>query len=235
MRKILLAFFLLAVFSCEAAAPITHAYLAKKFFKAYPDFSAEERNAFMVGTLFPDIRYISDNARENTHYEDVSLDDVIHEENPFIAGIKFHCYVDEQREQYVVENQIYAKTIPYSSDFYFTYLKLAEDELLFDKYNWYDVCLALQTIYPEELNWGIQEKIVVKWHKLLTLVFVNPPTSLLNTCALCNQGMLGVSAPEVKVWNRTLPQTCKSDWIHNYLNGLMSHFDHLLNDGNDEL
>lgn len=228
MLKAIFTLLLFIFASCQAAAPVTHAYLAKKFFKAFPHYSPEEKNAFMVGTLFPDIRHIAENAREETHYENVSLNDILNESDPFIAGMKYHCFVDEQRENFVVENKMYDKTAEFSKDNYFTYLKLAEDEMLFDKYNWNDACLALQTLYPQELDWDISNAVVVKWHKLLTLVFVNSPSNLLSTFAMCKQGMMGISADEIEAWNKTLPQTVRTDWMQNYMTGLINHFDTLL-------
>ncbi len=213
------------ILGCEAAAPVTHAYFTKKLFEQYPKYSYEEQQAFMLGTLFPDIRHMVETAREETHYENVTLDEVLNESSPFIAGMKFHSYVDEQREAFVIEQKMYQKLAHLSDDHLWTYLKLVEDEMLHDSYHWDDICLTLQTMAPEELQMPFTYAQVNKWHKMLTLIFVNPPSRMLNMFALCNQSFAGVSKNEIKDWNKTLSTTAESEVVQEYMKGLKNLFD----------
>lgn len=216
------------VWGCEGAAPVTHAYFTKKLFEQYPKYSYEEQQAFMLGTLFPDIRHMVESAREETHYENMTLEDVLNESSPFMAGMKFHSYVDEQREAFVMEQKMYQKMAHLADDHLWTYLKFVEDEILHDSYNWDDICLALQTTMPEELQMSFTEAQITKWHKMLTLVFVNPPSRMLNMFALCNQGFAGVSNTEIKAWNKTMSSTAESEVIQEYMKGLKALFEEKL-------
>lgn len=209
----------------DAAGPITHAYLTKKFFEKHSEYTYEEQQAFMLGTLFPDIRHLVETAREETHFENVTLEDVLNEPSPFAAGMKFHTYVDEQRETFVMEQKMYQKLSGLSKDHLWTYLKFAEDEIVHDSYSWDDVCLSLQMYMPEESQMSFTEAQVVKWHKMLTMVFVNKPSKILSTFALCNQGFAGVSSEEIKDWNKTLISTTQNEIVLEYMKGMLGMFE----------
>lgn len=69
----------------------------------------EGTEAFLVGTLFPDIRYITHFPREKTHFNVNSLKEVGETSSPFDAGMKFHAWVDRVREEFVISSGIYKK------------------------------------------------------------------------------------------------------------------------------
>lgn len=205
--------------SLSGAAPITHAYLTKSFFYHFSKYTAAEENEFMVGTLFPDIRYLGDVTRHDTHChcEDICLQQVLDEPDPFTAGVKFHCYVDIVREKLLVQDGLYdkiRKNIPTNTS---TFVKLAEDEILYQEKNWSDVLVALTTIYPQEREYDVPEKSIVKWHKVLTMLFSSSPSFSLNMLSLSGKGIAGVTSTEIQHWNHHLrPMTRgspKSDWL----------------------
>ena len=106
---------------------------------------------FIFGTSFPDIRYLKVVSRTETHFTNVSLQDILQEKNSFKAGMVFHSFVDERREAYVVENHFYKK-IP-NFKFSSQSLKFAEDEILksyldiFKYHAYFDAILAIGKAY----------------------------------------------------------------------------------------
>ena len=93
--------FLVLGLPLHAAGPITHAFLAELFFKQFPKYDSEEQKAFRLGTLFPDVRYLGTIPREETHFPEMTLEEVLEETNPFLAGMKFHSYVRKERVETV--------------------------------------------------------------------------------------------------------------------------------------
>lgn len=177
IKKLIVILILMGLLSLEAAAPVTHVYLTKRFFKAFPKYTKSEQNAFMVGTLFPDIRYLGEASRETTHFHGLSLHDVLSETDPFMAGVKFHSYVDEVREALLVEAKLYDKVrekVPLHTA---TFIKIAEDEILYQESYLSDVLVALITMYPQEREFNISDETLSKWHKVLTHYMVASPRS----------------------------------------------------------
>ena len=102
MNKYILSFFLSFCFLLNSALPVTHVYFTKMYFKYYPKYSAEEQKLFLIGTVFPDIRYMGDCDRGDTHWDTISLKEVLEETDPFIAGMKFHSLRGELDSFFVV-------------------------------------------------------------------------------------------------------------------------------------
>ncbi len=165
------------------AAPITHIVLSDKIFdKYFSNFSKEE---FFIGTSFSDIRYLGIIDRHKTHLSNVSFQE-IKQKNSFWAGLLFHSFVDEKELEYMKLNKIYSlmphlKHVGHSFKFF-------EDELLYDKLkDWNKVIAFMKRILPEELNFGIEENSVKKWHLMRQKYFSQKPnpearrTLLLNT------------------------------------------------------
>lgn len=70
----------------------THAVLAQKFLQSHSQF---EKRDFLVGTLFPDIRYLGSIDREKTHQSVKNITEILEEKDSFLAGVKFHVAIDE--------------------------------------------------------------------------------------------------------------------------------------------
>jgi hypothetical protein len=146
------------------AAPIAHVFLAIQFL-AGPLQNMFNEEEFIVGTSFPDIRYLKVIGREETHFKDVSLQDIKKETNSFKAGMLFHSFVDEKREEYIVRNHFYEK-VP---NFRFTSqsLKFAEDQILMDYFDIKKYQSYFNKIYPEERFYKISDENLRSWHNFL--------------------------------------------------------------------
>lgn len=161
------------------AGPITHIVLALKIMSLLP--ATIDIPAFIVGTSFPDIRYIANLSRESTHIEPVSWERVINEPNSFKAGMLFHNLVDHVRidhfEGYFYDRNhlqhysaIYIKLFP-------MVLKIAEDNMLYSmNKDWQKIMGYFDIIYDEEKALCPDEAILKKWHLGLQNYFNQPPT-----------------------------------------------------------
>ncbi len=154
-------------------AQVTHVAVAEK---VYPSLlSKYDEAAFMVGTVFPDIRYLRVISREQTHTMDIFLQDVLEESNSFLAGLKFHSLVDRVHEQFMDQWGAYELCPPsplvtqtfktFAGEIHFPYLT-----------RWNFTIEALNTIYPEEVAFNIAESDLRHWHSMLQNYFAQPPS-----------------------------------------------------------
>lgn len=155
------------------AAPITHIVLTNKVFSKH--FSNKNNSEFLIGTSFPDIRYLGVIERDKTHKINVTLKEVKQEKSSFKSGLLFHSLVDHIREKFMKENSIY-DLLP-ESPFLSQAIKIHEDQILFEKVNnWQKIINYFDLILPEERNYGINDDDLKKWHLLLQQYFKNKPT-----------------------------------------------------------
>lgn len=155
------------------AAPITHIVLSDKIFEKY--FSKFSKQDFFIGTSFPDIRYLGVIERNKTHFSNVSFKE-IEQKNSFWAGLLFHSFVDKVEMQYMKLNNIYS-LMPHSKHVGHS-LKFFEDELLYGKLkDWDRIISFMEEISPEELNFGVEENFVKKWHLMRQKYFSQKPNS----------------------------------------------------------
>jgi hypothetical protein len=153
------------------SAPITHVVLASKVFDKY--FPGLNRKEFMVGTIVPDIRYIGAIDRDKTHFENVTLKEV-QKLDSFNAGLKFHSLVDKVRKAYVKSREYYS-LFP-KSDFVTQASKIFEDQIFYNKVkNWTEIADYFKVVYKEELDLGLSEEAIEKWHKMNRYYFSHAP------------------------------------------------------------
>jgi hypothetical protein len=147
------------------AAPITHIVLAEKVFGvALSRFSKKD---FLIGTSFPDIRYLKVIDRDSTHFKKVNVDfESLGVDESFIAGAKFHAMTDEIREEFMVSRDVFSllpksKYIPQS-------LKLFEDEMLFEKIDsWAAIANGFESIPFEKIPFKLNQKDIERWYSLI--------------------------------------------------------------------
>ncbi|MEX0748966.1 MAG: hypothetical protein WD467_02285 [Candidatus Saccharimonadales bacterium] len=142
----------------------THIVLSQKALSSFlPDKNKEE---FIVGTSFPDIRYLNVVSREQTHLQKVNLESIEHEPDSFTAGFRYHSLIDEARESFILKNNIY--TILPESPFITQALKIYEDKVLLDKLsNRAGIIRYFDNILPAEEEFAIPVVKLTKWHKLI--------------------------------------------------------------------
>lgn len=221
--KSLIFFFLLLCLPLSAAGPVTHAYLAKRFLYHFPKYNEQQQTEFMIGTLFPDIRYLGHIERSETHYDQMPLHKVLRESSAFQAGVKFHSYVDLVRDQFIRTTYKPLHNQELSKSEFRLYLKLIEDQILYNFYNWQDCCDGLEIIYPEETAYKIDEATILKWHSLMKVSFTYPPHKVLLFLSIAQNNPFNISQEYVDGWKETLPRD--SERLKSYVADLVKHFE----------
>jgi hypothetical protein len=156
------------------AAHITHAALAERVYDKH--FYKLNRRDFLIGALFPDIRYLGHVKREITHFEKINFDHILAEKNSFLAGMLYHSFVDKIREEWMVGNGLY-DLIPYEHR-WMQAVKLFEDRFFYsDIPNWQIVEAYFKNILPDELKFGMSKDVIEQWHSVLVKYFMYQPTA----------------------------------------------------------
>jgi hypothetical protein len=154
------------------AAPIGHIYLALQLLNG--PLKGVNHQDFLIGTSFPDIRYLAHIPREKTHYQHVDLQRILTEREPFKQGMLFHSFVDQERERFMKENQInnLLPSLPHKSGI----LKGLEDQLLHPKLPDKSFLRLFDTVIDQELKIVTHKIIIQEWHTNLQNYFFYGPT-----------------------------------------------------------
>lgn len=151
------------------ASQIAHVVYGKKIFERLNGLLWTE---FLMGTLFPDIRYPAKIDRDITHVFGTS-EEAIPKEDSFNAGLYVHCFVDEKRESFVRSKDIYNL---FPQKLYAASYKLVEDLVVYNKIdNWKEITSQLTTYHPTTREYGIDEKTIWDWYNLLKRYFSKKP------------------------------------------------------------
>lgn len=149
------------------ASEITHVVYGKKIFDR--DTKGLDWEKFVIGALFPDIRYRAKIDRVITHQIDTEKEKMPTKDS-FKAGLYSHLLVDDRRESFIKRKGIY-DLLP-RSRYNTTALKLIEDELVYNSFlGWSRVINALNKVLDEEVDYGIKKETVISWHKFLQKYF----------------------------------------------------------------
>src|SRR3989344_5867553 len=106
----------------------------------------------MIGTSFPDIRYLGVIDRDKTHFDISKLGDLDNLPD-FIAGMKLHSLVDVVREKYMNDKGLYS-LFP-ESKFLSQGVKMLEDNVLMSKFDdWNRVAGYFDEVVSEEREFG---------------------------------------------------------------------------------
>jgi hypothetical protein len=155
------------------AAPVTHILLAHQVFKKY--FATKNPRDFYIGTSFPDIRYLGHIERQETHFAQPSLSELI-TLPAFAAGLKFHSLVDLVREDFVRSRNAYS-LVP-ESPYLTQALKLFEDQVLYDRIStWPEIIKFFDDILPAETAYSVPLTDIQNWHRFLQAYLSYQPDS----------------------------------------------------------
>lgn len=147
------------------AAPVAHIFCALALLQSGA-LEIKDHKAFIIGTSFPDIRYLAKLPRNNTHNRKVTWQEVQNASSDFEAGMLFHSLVDEARIKQIEIK--YNNKIPYVPAMRCYMLKLFEDILLFDRVNnWKKVLSYFDEVLQEERDFGIPENKLREWHQFI--------------------------------------------------------------------
>jgi hypothetical protein len=217
------------IFPLFAAAPVVHVYFAELYLKKHkPHYTQKERDAFIVGTLFPDIRYLAHIDRKKTHTKNVILSDIISTKDPFTAGKIFHSFVDEQREKIARREKIYRQLKDIPEHRRGKFLKMVEDELCYRSIDASQARAALKTFDKGEEQFGIPFYLIRAWHKYLRSYLAQLPLTLLKKRATEKQRYFMLNATQVKELSSLLEIYKKNEKVSSYVNTLITDFEKAL-------
>lgn len=197
------------------AGPISHVIYAEKMLRHFPD---KDEKLFMLGTLFPDIRALKVVDRDATHFSHVTLGDIRDEQDSFKAGLLFHSIIDTTRETFVFKHDAYAN-LP---DSYLSTvaLKICEDMVLYAKSKkWQVYANYLQTIAPQEKQFGIPLGKLRQWHDMHRQFLIHP--SLPDTDFLSSLGFDQQQITQLYELTEKATQNRTTDaYLHDFYNNL---------------
>ena len=153
------------------ANPVSHVVYAQKYLEKNPRKGGE---IFILGTLFPDLRRITNGmARKDTHMHFVNIDLDFDGMNLFDAGWKFHAWCDMRREEILNKYKFYSLKGANAID---PTAKLVEDELLYDKYkNWEKLRYVLNNPPIIHTSLDVSQETVERWYAILAKYFQKKP------------------------------------------------------------
>ncbi|MCS5710872.1 hypothetical protein [Candidatus Berkiella aquae] len=225
-KVILLIIVGLLSFSLKAAGPAMHVTLGEKWIATFaPEYTEEQKKLFLLGTVFPDIRYLGVIKRTQTHFKGMTLEKVYATDSPFMRGMYFHSFVDEYRDRCVRKTGI-EKTIteiPRSQQG--TFLKLIEDQVLHSQYRWPEFKKYLMSIPEDEKKFGLELSALTQWHTALTLYFSTKPSMILQQVGMFEQNILTLDAQTIKSWGTLLPQYADSSEMKKHVEQMLHAFD----------
>jgi hypothetical protein len=149
------------------AGPVSHIICALTVLNS-GNIQIQDKQAFILGTSFPDIRYMGVISREQTHKKELSWQDVQHASSDFEAGMLLHALLDQVREAYVVEQGAYDH-IP-NTRFKAHCLKFFEDITMWYSIppsDWQTIITYFDTIHTAEKQFGIPGEALLQWHSFI--------------------------------------------------------------------
>lgn len=222
-KVITLTLFVLLPLSLQAAGPVMHVVIAQRFFDTLsPKPDTKNQELFLVGTIFPDIRYLGVIKRHETHVKGPTLAVIRAESGSFRQGMLFHSWVDEFRQAYIRQVQIkqHLKDIPRRLQDIF--LKAVEDQYLQSKYDVANMSTIMASIPDEAKQFDIELPALTQWHALLALYFSMQPSTMLVQLSLFDQGIMNLDPATVKLWSTLIPEYVKDPIFQNYVDQLMT-------------
>jgi len=175
------------------ASQVAHVVYAKKYLDRYP---AMNKDLFLLGTLFPDVRRVAPEIRRSdTHHAFERLDLDFDNLSSFEAGWKFHLWCDMRREEILSKYEFYK--LPYTT-FHDVPSKLLEDELVYEKYNnWEKLCLILNNPPEIKTDLNITQEVIKHWYAILAKYFEKKPNEKTIKAFLFKQESLRSQADEL--------------------------------------
>ncbi len=218
----------------QAAGPVTHAILGEMWLdKCGTRYTQNERKLFLIGTLYPDIRYLAALSREATHLSSVSLEDIEKQTDPFTAGSMFHSWVDNAREYYLKSRK--STLLPLlkgvSSMLSSNYLKWLEDEIYFPMQSFSEVAEDLKTVREGQLKGGVGDKVIREWNNILIEQLTYSPSTFFERMSKKEDGRFFELSPNtVKQWSLSLKQYAQDHTFKDYARDLLTFFEEQMSD-----
>ena len=149
----------------SALAPIMQVKFAHMWFDVHSKYNAKEKQDFILGSLIHEICFL-----ENISFiepESFSLKEVWDSDSPFEAGKKFNLYIKNLRQRHLSRNMIAELIQGVSLEHKDFFIKLLEDEIVYDP----ELCIKassyLSAISEGEIISGVKVDRLAIWHGVL--------------------------------------------------------------------
>ncbi len=175
------------------ASQVAHVIYAQKYLEKNPKKGGE---LFILGTLFPDMRRVTEGlARKDTHmyFDKIDLD--FEEMDIFSAGWKFHLWCDMRREEILNKYDFYSLKGANAID---PTAKLIEDELVYEKYkNWEKLIYVLNSPPVIQTKLDVSQESIKLWYAILAKYFEKKPNDRTMKIFLSKQSSLKKEVEEI--------------------------------------
>jgi len=192
----------------------------------FENYDESQKRAFMLGTLFPDIRYMANIPREKTHSRGVTIEELINTENPFIKGVKLLSFVDENRASFLRKHSIFNMLKNFPEDSHLS-LKLLEDEILYsmrkESASLY-ICEFLQHIEKEELSYNASIETIKKWHEHIREILSQKPSDLYDDLIISGRNHGKITNKSIKNAYKIMQSYSKDERFIEYVIAITSDF-----------
>jgi hypothetical protein len=221
--KYRISVFLAAFQIATAAGPVTHLYLGEQYC-ALSGASEEETGEFLVGTLLPDIRYVACCSREKTHIEVADLQEVAESASTFEAGMKFHMWVDVEREAFVEDSGIYDFVRLHAEGHEATLLKFIEEEVLAGFYDGQKWSFLFDEIRNDELFFATEDHIA-RWHSMIQYTMAYRISWLIWGASYIKERAFGISDETLYAWSYLIPELAQTPLFQDHVKNLLFHLE----------
>ena len=157
------------------ASQVAHIVYAQRYFEKVPVNGIKNRDEFMLGCVFPDIRRIDENIRrKDTHLRFSPVDLDFSGLTDFEAGWKFHLFCDMRREEILNDYDFYS--LPNTTELYNQPAKMLEDEVVYASYNnWEKIVNYFNNPSKVDIGNSVSRETFELWYAILAKYLEKKP------------------------------------------------------------
>ncbi|MGM0440183.1 MAG: hypothetical protein ACQEP8_03605 [Chlamydiota bacterium] len=207
------------------AASLTHLYCAERWLEHH---DVENREAFIAGTLYPDIRYLIKIPREQTHKRNINIKDIMEAPTDFQKGVVLHWYVDEQGEIYDTAGGLsHLKALALgcvADDRVMLFLKFLSDEIVMGNVDQSDVENYLSYLDPEEQDifTSVSHELLRCWHYQNYFMMSRPISEVLSNKLFVKMAIKASSPEVIDSWRENLPLLAQQEDVRKEVSKLLA-------------
>lgn len=231
MKKLLSLLFTFCFFAnASCASPLFHLVVAEKWLASFENYDEVQTRAFLLGTLFPDIRYLGKIDRKLTHESGLSIAEIRQTESPFRKGMRVHTFVDDVRVKFI-KNQEIMKHLDKIKGDKILFLKFLEDEIVYymhEENRSLYICNFLNYIEPEELTFNVSSEIVQDWHTHNIFYFSQAPSEGFALLLSEDRTFGGMQKKTTEDCLNFILHYRDDELLKKYVNAMLEEFDNVL-------
>lgn len=206
----------------QGLAPMLQVKLAHIWFETCDKYSARERQEFVLGSLINELPHLEKSHHTSTYLEGVTLKDVFHAKTSFEAGRLYNHYLRALRKRHAERNSIYDLLHGIESEKKDFFLKLLEDELMYDRQLCIKACSYLSAISEGEILTGVKVDRLAIWHGVLYKYLGQKPSESIPLFKKDQRIKLDFTKEETEFWRAALLFFSSHKKIKEYVEDFMA-------------